>query len=148
MSASPSAPGTDVAVESAGIVLVRSDPRDVVAAIELSRATYNKMVQNLVWATGYNLVAIPVAMGIFVPWGIDISMAAGAIAMSLSTIIVLRPIPLDIICGQCPTPAARPTASRHPAGATRPAATGHRLTQRGARTSASDCMARLAAWDS
>jgi Cu2+-exporting ATPase len=80
--------GTDVAVESAGIVLVRSDPRDVVAAIELSRATYSKMVQNLVWATGYNLVAIPVAMGIFVPWGIDISMAAGAIAMSLSTIIV------------------------------------------------------------
>jgi Cu2+-exporting ATPase len=69
-------------------VLVRSDPRDVVAAIELSRATYSKMVQNLVWATGYNLVAIPVAMGIFVPWGIDISMAAGAIAMSLSTIIV------------------------------------------------------------
>jgi P-type Cu2+ transporter len=80
--------GTDVAVESAGIVLARSDPRDVVAAIELSRATYGKMVQNLVWATGYNLVAIPVAMGIFVPWGIDISMAAGAIAMSLSTIIV------------------------------------------------------------
>ena len=80
--------GTDVAVESAGIVLVRSDPRDVVAAIELSRATYTKMVQNLVWATGYNLVAIPVAMGIFVPWGIDISMAAGAIAMSLSTVIV------------------------------------------------------------
>jgi P-type Cu2+ transporter len=80
--------GTDVAVESAGIVLVRSDPRDVVAAIKLSRATYDKMVQNLVWATGYNLVAIPVAMGIFVPWGIDISMAAGAIAMSLSTIIV------------------------------------------------------------
>ena len=55
--------GTDVAVESAGIVLVRSDPRDVVGAIELSRATYRKMVQNLVWATGYNLVAIPVAAG-------------------------------------------------------------------------------------
>ena len=55
--------GTDVAVESAGIVLVRSDPRDVVGAIELSRATYRKMVQNLVWATGYNLVAIPVATG-------------------------------------------------------------------------------------
>jgi Cu2+-exporting ATPase len=80
--------GTDVAVESAGIVLVRSDPRDVVAAIELSRATYNKMVQNLVWATGYNLVAIPVAMGLFVPWGIDLPMAVGAIAMSASTIIV------------------------------------------------------------
>ncbi len=80
--------GTDVAVESAGIVLVRSDPRDVVAAIELSRATYRKMVQNLVWATGYNLVAIPVAAGVLVPWGIDLPMAVGAIAMSASTIIV------------------------------------------------------------
>ena len=80
--------GTDVAVESAGIVLVRSDPRDVVGAIELSRATYNKMIQNLVWATGYNLVAIPVAAGLLVPWGIDLPMAVGAIAMSASTIIV------------------------------------------------------------
>jgi Cu2+-exporting ATPase len=80
--------GTDVAIESAGIVLVRSDPRDVVAAIELSRATYRKMVQNLVWATGYNLVAIPVAMGVLTPWGIDLSMAVGAIAMSASTIVV------------------------------------------------------------
>ncbi|HTK45782.1 MAG TPA: heavy metal translocating P-type ATPase [Patescibacteria group bacterium] len=80
--------GTDVAVESAGIVLVRSDPRDVVGAIELSRASYRKMVQNLVWATGYNLVAIPVAAGILVPWGIDLPMAVGAIAMSASTIIV------------------------------------------------------------
>jgi len=80
--------GTDVAVESAGIVLVRSDPRDVVGAIELSRATYRKMIQNLVWATGYNLVAIPVAAGVLVPWGIDLPMAVGAIAMSLSTIIV------------------------------------------------------------
>ena len=80
--------GTDVAIESAGIVLVRSDPRDVVAAIELSRATYRKMVQNLVWATGYNLIAIPVAAGVLVPWGIDLPMAVGAIAMSASTIIV------------------------------------------------------------
>jgi Cu2+-exporting ATPase len=80
--------GTDVAVESAGIVLVRSDPRDVVGAIELSRASYRKMVQNLVWATGYNLVAIPVAAGLLVPWGIDLPMAIGAIAMSASTIIV------------------------------------------------------------
>ncbi len=80
--------GTDVAVESAGIVLVRSDPRDVVGAIELSRGTYAKMVQNLVWATGYNLVAIPVAAGVLVPWGIDLPMAVGAIAMSLSTIVV------------------------------------------------------------
>ncbi len=80
--------GTDVAVESAGIVLVRSDPRDVVGVIELSRATYSKMIQNLVWATGYNLVAIPVAAGILVPWGLDLPMAVGAVAMSASTIIV------------------------------------------------------------
>jgi Cu2+-exporting ATPase len=80
--------GTDVAVESAGIVLVRSDPRDVVAAINLSRATYRKMIENLIWATGYNLVAIPIAAGVLVPWGIDLPMAVGAIAMSLSTIIV------------------------------------------------------------
>ena len=80
--------GTDVAVESAGIVLVRSDPRDVVGAIQLSRATYRKMLQNLAWATGYNLVAIPVAAGVLVPWGLDLPMAVGAIAMSASTIIV------------------------------------------------------------
>jgi len=80
--------GTDVAVESAGIVLVRDDPRDVVGAIALSRATYRKMVQNLVWATGYNLVAIPIAAGVLVPWGIDLPMSVGAIAMSASTIVV------------------------------------------------------------
>jgi Cu2+-exporting ATPase len=80
--------GTDVAVESAGIVLVRSDPRDVVGAIRLSQATYSKMLQNLVWATGYNLIAIPIAAGLLVPWGIDLPMAVGAIAMSLSTVIV------------------------------------------------------------
>jgi P-type Cu2+ transporter len=80
--------GTDVAIESAGMVLVRSDPRDVVGAIELSRATYRKMVQNLVWATAYNLVAIPVAGGLFVRWGLDLPMSIGAVAMSLSTIIV------------------------------------------------------------
>jgi P-type Cu2+ transporter len=80
--------GTDVAVESAGIVLVRSDPRDVIGAIELSRASYRKMVQNLIWATGYNVVAIPVAAGVLVPWGFDLPMAAAAIAMSASTVIV------------------------------------------------------------
>jgi len=80
--------GTDVAIESAGIVLVRSDPRDVVGAIELSRAAYRKMVQNLVWATAYNLVAIPVAGGVLVRWGVDLPMSIGAVAMSLSTIIV------------------------------------------------------------
>jgi Cu2+-exporting ATPase len=80
--------GTDVAIESAGIVLVRSDPRDVVGAVKLSRATYRKMVQNLVWATAYNLIAIPVAAGLFVRWGFDLPMSVGAVAMSLSTIIV------------------------------------------------------------
>jgi Cu2+-exporting ATPase len=80
--------GTDVAVESAGIVLVRSDPRDVVRAIELSRATYRKMVQNLLWATAYNLIAIPVAAGLFIRWGVDLPMSVGAIAMSISTIVV------------------------------------------------------------
>ncbi len=80
--------GTDVAIESAGIVLVRSDPRDVVAAIELSRATYRKMIQNLVWATAYNRNAIPVAGGLFVPRGIDLPMSVGAVEMSLSTLIV------------------------------------------------------------
>jgi len=80
--------GTDVAIESAGIVLVRSDPRDVVGAIKLSRATYRKMIQNLVWATAYNLVAIPVAGGLSVRWGLDLPMSVGAVAMSLSTIIV------------------------------------------------------------
>ncbi len=80
--------GTDVAIESAGIVLVRSDPRDVVGAIELSRATYRKMIQNLVWATAYNIVAIPVAGGLLVRWRVDLPMSVGAVAMSLSTIIV------------------------------------------------------------
>src|SRR5258707_4261400 len=80
--------GTDVAVESAGIVLVRNDPRDVVGAIELSRATYRKMIENLVWATAYNLVAIPVAAGVFLRWGVELPMSVGAIAMSLSTLIV------------------------------------------------------------
>ena len=80
--------GTDVAIESAGIVLVRSDPRDVVGAIELSRATYRKMAQNLVWASAYNLVSIPIAGGVLVRWGFDLPMSVGAVAMSVSTIIV------------------------------------------------------------
>ncbi len=80
--------GTDVAVESAGIVLVRSDPRDVAAAIVLSRAAYRKMVQNLVWATAYNAIAIPVAAGLFVPLGFSLPMSVGALVMSVSTIVV------------------------------------------------------------
>jgi len=75
-------------VESAGIVLVRDDPRDVAGAIELSRATYRKMVQNLAWATGYNALAIPVAAGVLAPIGFILPMSVGAVVMSLSTIIV------------------------------------------------------------
>lgn len=80
--------GTDVAVESAGIILVRSDPLDVVGVVRLSRATYRKMVQNLVWATGYNLVALPLAAGVLAPIGILLSPAVGAVLMSASTVIV------------------------------------------------------------
>ena len=80
--------GTDVAVESAGIILVKSNPLDVVKIIELSRSSYRKMIQNLIWAAGYNVVAIPLAAGVLAPWGILLSPAVGAILMSLSTIIV------------------------------------------------------------
>ena len=80
--------GTDVAIESADIVLVRSDPRDVLSIVQLARATYRKMVQNLWWATGYNVVAIPLAAGVLYNQGIALSPAAGAILMSLSTVIV------------------------------------------------------------
>lgn len=80
--------GTDVAVESADIVLVRNDPRDVAYIISLSRKTYSKMFQNLVWATGYNAFAIPLAAGVLYSYGILLSPAAGAILMSASTVIV------------------------------------------------------------
>jgi Cu2+-exporting ATPase len=80
--------GTDVAVESADIVLVRNDPRDVVSIVSLSKKTYNKMFQNLMWATGYNALAIPLAAGILYSYGILLSPAIGAIFMSASTVIV------------------------------------------------------------
>jgi Cu2+-exporting ATPase len=80
--------GTDVAIESADIVLVRSDPRDVMAIMFLSRATYRKKVQNLIWATGYNLIAIPLAAGVLYKFGILLSPAAGAALMAVSTVIV------------------------------------------------------------
>jgi Cu2+-exporting ATPase len=80
--------GTDVAIESAGIILVRSDPLDVAKIFELSRASYRKMIQNLIWATGYNVVALPLAAGVLAPWGIVLSPALGALFMSLSTVIV------------------------------------------------------------
>lgn len=80
--------GTDVAVEAGDIVLVRSDPRDIPRIIDLSKASYRKMIQNLGWATGYNIVAIPLAAGVLAGWGIILSPAVGAVLMSLSTVIV------------------------------------------------------------
>jgi Cu2+-exporting ATPase len=98
--------GTDVAVESAGIILVKSNPMDVVNIVELSRASYRKMVQNLWWAAGYNIVALPLAAGALAPVGILLSPAVGALLMSLSTVIVainaqlLRGVELDRERGQ------------------------------------------------
>ncbi|HLR43318.1 MAG TPA: copper-translocating P-type ATPase [Pseudogracilibacillus sp.] len=80
--------GTDVAMETADVVLVKSNPKDVVSLIDLSKKTYRKMVQNLWWAAGYNILAIPLAAGILAPIGIILSPAVGAVLMSLSTIIV------------------------------------------------------------
>jgi Cu2+-exporting ATPase len=109
--------GTDVAVESAGIVLVRDDPRDVAGAIELSRASYRKMIQNLVWATGYNALAIPVAAGVLAPLGFVLPMSVGALAMSVSTIVVaanaqlLRGLKLRPEAPAVPGPAVAPRAT-------------------------------------
>jgi len=80
--------GTDVAIESAGVILASNDPRGVVSVMELSRASYRKMVENLAWAAGYNIIAIPLAAGVLAPWGIVLPPAVGALLMSASTIIV------------------------------------------------------------
>jgi P-type Cu2+ transporter len=80
--------GTDVAVEAGDVVLVRSDPRDVPSIIDLSKATYRKMIQNLWWAAGYNIIAIPLAAGVAARWGFLLAPALGAVLMSLSTVIV------------------------------------------------------------
>ncbi len=80
--------GTDVAIESAGVILASNDPRTVVGVIDLSKASYRKMLQNLGWAVGYNVIAIPLAAGVLAPWGIVIGPAVGAVLMSASTIIV------------------------------------------------------------
>jgi P-type Cu2+ transporter len=80
--------GTDVAIESAGLILVNSNPLDVVKIFRLSRASYNKMIQNLWWAAGYNVVAIPLAAGVLANWGVLLSPAVGAVLMSVSTIVV------------------------------------------------------------
>ncbi|MGB8318426.1 MAG: copper-translocating P-type ATPase [Ignavibacteriaceae bacterium] len=80
--------GTDVAVETADIILVKSNPKDVVTLIKFSKATYSKMVQNLIWAAGYNVIAIPLAAGVLFSAGIVLSPAIGAVLMSISTVIV------------------------------------------------------------
>lgn len=80
--------GTDVAVATADVVLVRSDPEDVVAVVDLARATYRKMIQNLAWATGYNVIALPLAAGVLAGWGVVLSPAVGGALMSASTVIV------------------------------------------------------------
>jgi Cu2+-exporting ATPase len=93
--------GTDVAVESADLVLVNSNPLDIVRIIRLSAASYRKQVQNIWWAAGYNIVMIPLAAGVLAPWGILIPPAVGALVMSISTIVVaanaqlLRKVDLD-----------------------------------------------------
>ena len=103
--------GTDVAIESAGVVLASSDPRSVPAVVRLSRASYRKMIQNLAWAAGYNVVAIPLAAGVLAWAGITMAPAVGAILMSLSTIIVALNAQL--------LRRVRLTPSAPPAGATR-----------------------------
>jgi Cu2+-exporting ATPase len=80
--------GSDVAVETADVILVRSNPLDVVAILKLSQATYRKMIQNLIWATGYNTIAIPLAAGALYTWGVLLTPALGAALMSVSTVIV------------------------------------------------------------
>src|SRR5699024_1166412 len=93
--------GTDVAMESAGVVLAGDDPSAVLSMMTLSRASYRKMVQNLIWASGYNILAVPLAAGVLAPIGFVLPPAAAAVLMSLSTIVValnaqlLRRIDLD-----------------------------------------------------
>ncbi len=112
--------GTDVAMESAGVVLAGNDPRAVLSMIDLSRAGYRKMLQNLVWAAGYNVVAVPLAAGVLAPAGIVLSPAVGAVLMSASTIVValnaqlLRRLDLDparLAAAGEPRPAERPAAA-------------------------------------
>ncbi len=80
--------GTEIAIQSADIILVKSNPRDVITLIKLAKATYKKMVQNLAWATGYNVIAIPLAAGVLYQYGLLLTPAAGAFLMSLSTVVV------------------------------------------------------------
>ena len=80
--------GTDVAIASAGVILAGDDPRSVVSVITLSKASYRKMLQNLWWAAGYNLISVPLAAGVLAPIGVNLPMELGAVLMSVSTIVV------------------------------------------------------------
>jgi Cu2+-exporting ATPase len=117
--------GTDVAIASAGVILASDDPRSVLSVIQLSRAGYRKMKQNLGWAAGYNLVSVPLAAGVLAPLGFVLPMQVGALLMSLSTVVValnaqlLRRLDLS--------PQASAAAARHaPPVQTRPGARGER----------------------
>jgi Cu2+-exporting ATPase len=110
--------GTDVAIGSAGVILASDDPRGVVGVRRLSRASYRKMIQNLVWATGYNALAIPLAAGVLAPWGFVLPPAAGALAMSLSTVVVaFNALLLRRLDLRPTTPASVPAGSRPRTGA-------------------------------
>jgi Cu2+-exporting ATPase len=108
--------GTDVAVQSADVILVQNNPMDVVRLVKLSKASYRKMQENIVWAAGYNVFAIPLAAGVLAPLGILLSPAVGALLMSLSTVIVainaqlLRRIDLSLpnLLGVAPSTDAQP----------------------------------------
>ncbi len=112
--------GTDVAIAAAGVVLASSDPRSVVGVIRLSRASYRKMVQNLVWAAGYNVAALPLAAGVLAWAGIVLSPAVGAILMSGSTVVVAANAQLlrrlDLVPGRSTAPATRPASYARPGG--------------------------------
>ena len=109
--------GTDVAIESAGVVLASSDPRSVPAVVRLSRATYRKMIQNLAWAAGYNIITIPLAAGVLAWAGITMPPAVGAILMSLSTIIVALNAQLLRRVRLTPASEPAPASESAPAGA-------------------------------
>lgn len=81
--------GSDIAAETAGIVLVKSNPKDIVSLILFGKATYLKMIQNLIWSTGYNIVALPLAAAILYKQGILLSPAAGAVLMTVSTVVIV-----------------------------------------------------------
>jgi P-type Cu2+ transporter len=106
--------GTDVAIESAGLILVRSNPADILKALALSRASYRKMIQNLWWAAGYNIVALPLAAGAAAPWEIVLSPAVGALLMSLSTVIVALNAQLLRRAALVPDAGANPPGTSEP----------------------------------